>query len=309
MDKREKQLYNVSFVAIVGNAFLAISKIAVGIISGSFAVIGDGIDSATDIATSFITLITARIIAKPPDIKYPYGYKKADSIAAKLLSFIIFFAGTQLAISTFRRFFENSSTEVPSILAIYITLVSIFGKLGLSIYLQRAGKTLKSNMIIANAKNMQNDILTSSSVLAGLVFTHILQMPIIDLITAFAISIWIMKSGYEIFMHSSSELMDGNENPALYKEVFDIVEGISGVNNPHRARIRKIGNLFNITIDIEVDGKMTVEKAHELAHSVEQILHNKMNNIHDVIVHVEPIGEKDLHTHERFGVSKSDFET
>lgn len=307
MENREKYIYKASLVAIIGNTFLAVAKIAIGIVSGSFAVIGDGIDSATDIATSFITLVTARIIAKPPDIRFPYGYKKADSIAAKLLAFIIFFAGAQLAIATITKIIEGYESEIPSMLAIYITIVSIFGKLALSVYLQKAGKTMKSPMLAANAKNMQNDIFTSISVLTGLVFTHLLDMPIIDIITAFAISLWIMKSGYEIFMQSSSELMDGNEKPELYREVFDIVESIDKVSNPHRARIRKIGDLYSISIDLEVDGKMSVFESHKLAHYVDQTLRERMHNIFDVMVHIEPIGEKDLHSNERFGVSKNDF--
>ncbi len=308
MNSRENQIYKVSLISMIGNALLAAVKISAGIVSGSFAVIGDGIDSATDIATSFITLITAKIISRPPDIKYPYGYKKADSIAAKVLAFVIFFAGAQLAISTVTKLAEGYHSELPSMLAVYITLVSIAGKIALSVYLHKAGKTLKSPMLSANAKNMQNDILTSVSVLTGLIFTHLLNMPLIDLITALAISLWIMKSAFDIFMQSTYELMDGNENPKLYKEVFDIVSGVEKAHNPHRARIRKIGNLYNISIDIEVEGSMSVKEAHQIAHNAEYELRRRMKNIYDVIVHIEPIGEKDLHEKERFGISRRDMD-
>ena len=86
--QREQKIIRASWWAIVGNGILAVLKLSIGFISGSFALIADGIDSTTDIASSLVVLIAARIIAKPPNIKFPYGYSKADTVAAKVLSFI-----------------------------------------------------------------------------------------------------------------------------------------------------------------------------------------------------------------------------
>ena len=91
--KREKKIIRASQVSIAGNATLSLLKIVVGLIAGSLAVVADGVDSASDIITSLITLYTAYIIGRPPDPKFPYGYNKADTIATKVLAFIIFFAG------------------------------------------------------------------------------------------------------------------------------------------------------------------------------------------------------------------------
>ncbi|MCK4749742.1 MAG: cation diffusion facilitator family transporter, partial [Bacteroidales bacterium] len=126
---REKTIIHASWWAIVGNALLAALKLVVGFLSGSFAVIADGIDSASDIASSIVVLLAARIIAKPPNIKFAYGYQKADTVAAKILSFVIFFAGAQLAWSTTRVLVGESVIEAPSMLAIWVTILSIAGKL------------------------------------------------------------------------------------------------------------------------------------------------------------------------------------
>ena len=99
---REQKIIQSSWWAIVGNALLAFLKLTAGFISGSYVVIADGIDSVSDIASSLVVLLAARIIAKPPNVKFPYGYKKADTVATKVLSFVIFFAGAQLAYSTVR---------------------------------------------------------------------------------------------------------------------------------------------------------------------------------------------------------------
>ncbi len=97
----------------MGNAFLSVIKIIAGFLSGSMALVADGIDSAGDIFGSLITLFTARIIAKPPNMRHPYGYDKADTIASKLLAFIIFFAGAQLAISSSQRIISEQESSYP----------------------------------------------------------------------------------------------------------------------------------------------------------------------------------------------------
>jgi len=153
--RREDKIIRISWVAILANALLAFLKLLAGFLSGSYAVIADGIDSVSDIVSSVVVLIAARIIARPPNIKFPYGYKKADTIATKVLSFIIFFAGAQLAYSTVRILISGEVLEAPGKLAIWVTLFSIAGKLFLALMLFRTGKKVESTMLIANARNMQ----------------------------------------------------------------------------------------------------------------------------------------------------------
>jgi len=290
----------------LGNLVLAILKISLGIVSGSLAVVSDGIDSASDIATSFITLITARLLNRPPNLKYPYGYEKADTVATKALSFIIFFAGAQLAISTVKRLIAGEIPEIPSLLAIYVTVFSIVSKLFLARFLITTGKKTSSSMLEANGKNMQNDVIISTSVLVGLGFIFILKMPILDLITALAVSIWIMKIALQIFFKANVELMDGMKDPVLYCELFNAVKKVEGAFNPHRVRVRKIGNFHMISMDIEVEPLMSVHDAHEIAQQVEQQIRKNLPNVYDIVVHIEPLGNYEKG--EKFGLREKDVE-
>ena len=305
--QRTSKIIRASWIAVGGNAGLAVLKIAVGLIAGSLAVVGDGLDSAGDIVTSLITLFTARIISKPPDMKFPYGYRKADTIAAKALSFVIFFAGAQLAISTVKRLFEGGSTVIPETIAVYVIILSVFAKAALSYYLLHTGRKIESPMLIANGKNMRNDVVISLSVLLGLILTIGLKMPVIDSVFALLISLWIMKSGYDIFMETNVELMDGVSDQQIYTKIFNAVEQVRGANNPHRVRVRKLANMYVIGLDIEVDPVLNVGDAHQIARNLEQELKKNIHNVYDVVVHIEPIGnvEKD----EIFGISAKDMNT
>jgi len=303
---REKIIIRASWWAVAINAVLAALKLTVGFISGSYAVIADGIDSATDIATSLVVLLAARIINKPPNIRFAYGYQKADTVAAKILSFVIFFAGAQLAWSSVHVLFQESSTETPSTLAIWVTLISIAGKLLLTSLLNRTGKKVESHMLTANARNMRNDILISLSVLLSLVFTIWFEQPLIDRIIALIISGFIMVSAFKIFMKSNIDLMDGIDDPGLYKDLFEAVRQVEGAHNPHRVRARKIGYHYMINLDIEVNGFLSVREAHEIARKVEKSIKLNLHNVYDVMVHVEPVGNEEVD--EKFGVSETDID-
>ncbi len=75
---REKILIRTSWVSTIGNAILSASKIIIGLFVGSLAVLGDGIDSATDVIISIVMIFTARIMNRPPSKKYVFGYEKAE---------------------------------------------------------------------------------------------------------------------------------------------------------------------------------------------------------------------------------------
>jgi cation diffusion facilitator family transporter len=305
MEIRNEKIRTASWVGIVGNTLLAVVKIVVGIISGSLAVIGDGIDTATDILTYFITLIAARIMNKPPNYKFPYGYSRAEAVATKVLSFIIFFAGAQLFFTTLIRLIRNESHEIPTLLAIYVTIFSIVSKAAMAYYQFKVGRKIQSNMLIANAKNMRSDILISSSVLVGLVFTQILKMPVLDLVTALLVSIWIMKVAFGIFMETSRELMDGIDDESMYYKIFDAVEEVMGASNPHKVRIRRHSNMYTIALDVEVDGSKTIFEGHKIAKEVETNIKERIENVYDVMVHTEPTGNIEK---EKFGLSRKNID-
>jgi cation diffusion facilitator family transporter len=305
MRDRSIELQRASWIGIAGNSLLAILKILIGFISGSFAVIGDGIDTATDVLTYIITLITARIISKPPDPKYPYGYKKAETAATKILAFIIFFAGAELFLSTLRQLISGELREMPGMLAIYVTVLSILGKAFLAYWQFRIGKRINSQMIIANASNMRNDVMISSSVLLGLIFTFVFKMPVFDSITAMAVSIWIIKVAFDIYKESNLEMMDGLKDTTIYNKIFQSVEEVEGAYNPHRIRVRKISELFLIALDIEVDKDTKVSDAHLIAKQVEIRLKVNIDNIFDILIHIEPLGN--VEGDESVGISKENL--
>lgn len=302
---RDKLIVTASWISIGGNALLSLLMITIGLLAGSLAVVANGIDSATDIVASVVTLFAAYLMTRPPDLKYVYGYERADSIASKVLAFIIFFAGAQLAISSVKGLITGVDKELPTLLAVYVTVASVGGKIMLAWFLWNSGKKTGSMMLQSNARNMINDVIISLAVLIGLFFTFVLHMPVFDVITALVVSLWIMYVAYRIFRESSLELMDGVDDSGLYDKVFDAIAKVEGVQHPHRTRIRKMGHQYIVAVDVEVDGDIPVRDAHRLAHEVEEQIRLELVDVYDVLVHTEPVGDDDRN--EKFGISQENL--
>lgn len=302
LEERGRKIVTASWIGIIGNGVLAVLKTVVGFISGSAAVLGDGIDSGLDVLTSGITLIAARITSKPPDIDHPYGHSRAEAIATKSVSFMIFFAGAQLALGSLGHLLNGSPRDLPSELAIWVTVVSIVGKTILAVHKQVIGRRYKSSMLIADANNMRADIVISIGVLGGLAATFLFNLPLVDSIVALLISIWIMFVAFRIFLETNTELMEGYKDRDTYQRIFKAVDSVPGAEHPHRTRVRTIGSMQVVDLDIEVDGNLTVTQAHEIAQQTEKAIKGAVGDVYDVLVHVEPLGN--VENRERYGVSR-----
>ncbi|MFP4268253.1 MAG: cation diffusion facilitator family transporter [Spirochaetaceae bacterium] len=304
-EDRGRIIKRASIIGILGNGILSAAKLAGGFFGHSLSLIGDGIDSLTDVVTSMVTYYTAHIVDKPPDETHPYGHGRAETIATKVLSFVIFFAGAQLVLSTIEQLLSGAERGLPAFYALIIAGISVVGKIGLALNKYRAGKRAESSMLIADAKNMVMDVGISLSVLVGLLLTAYFRMPLLDTLIALVVGIWIMRVGFGIFMETNVELMDGMDDPGVYSSVYRAALEVQGVCNPHKMRIRKMNTKYVIDMDLEVDGGLTVQQGHEIVKKVQERVHREVPRVYDVHIHMEPFGNKERR--ERFGISGEDL--
>jgi len=97
--------------------------------------------------------------------------------------------------------------------------------------------------------------------------------------------------------------MDGVDSPEIYRQILTAVKSIKGATNPHRIRVRKMANQYMIVLDIEMEGDITLNEAHDIGEKVENEIKRVVPKVYDVILHIEPIGN--LEPHEVFGVSEA----
>lgn len=298
-----RQLLNkVAIVAVVTNVILAVLKVGVGLIFRSMAVLADGIDTSTDILTSSTVLIATLISRKPPDKGHPYGHQKAENIGAKIISFVIFYAGVSLLFESLQRLITRDYVSLEGMLPLLAAALSVVGKTFLFVLEYSVGKKCKSQSMVAEAKNMRNDIFMSSLVFFGVALNKV-GLGWMDPLVGLLMSLMIIKVAWEVFEENLHELMDGlrEEEMWIYEKVFEACKKCGAIN-PHKVRVRKVGNKFDIDLDIEVREDMTVKDAHEITKCIKKIL-STSKDIYDVVIHVEPEGNDEI---EPFGISTKD---
>lgn len=308
LEDKSKIIRKASIVALIGNTFIFLIKLITAYFTSSLAILGDAIDTGSDIGIAIMTLAVSFIIKLPSNKKYPYGRQRAETIASLILSLTIVMMGFQLLITSIKKLiFQNQNlNDNFQLIAILVLITSVIFKFLLALNQFILAKKANSVMILANAKNMANDILLSSSVLIGISFSYYFHLQYLDSIVASVISIFILHSGISLFWEVNIELMDGNTNSILYKKLFDTVAQMKNVYNPHRARIRKMANLFDINLDIEVKADTTVLEAHKIAEELTCKIKENIENVYDVVIHIEPYGIKNEEK-EGFGLCPLDI--
>ncbi|MGB9796530.1 cation diffusion facilitator family transporter [Fervidobacterium gondwanense] len=296
----DKKLRQVAIIAVATNLLLAVLKVTIGLIFKSMAVLADGIDTSTDILTSSTMLLATIISRRPPDKEHPYGHQKAENIGAKIISFVVFYAGVSLLIESLHRLITGRYQVLEGFLPLLVAVLSVAGKTFLFTIEYSTGKKYKSNSMIAEAKNMRNDILLSGLVFLGVGLNKI-GLAWMDPLIGVVMSGIIIKVAWEVFEENAHELMDGlkEEEMWIYENIFKVCKEC-GALNPHKVRVRKVGGKFDIDMDIEVTGTMSVKEAHDITKCIKRKL-SDTKEIYDVVIHVEP--EENDET-EPFGLSE-----
>ena len=294
LENRNKLVNRAAYAGIIGNTFLAILKVSIGIFTGSLAILADGIDTTTDIATSFLTLVAAKISNRPPDKSHPYGHEKIETIITKLLSLVIIFAGYNLLIKSIKNIIKPEFKINNLILVLITAFISLVIKYFLFKYKLNIGKKINSSSSIADAMNMKNDVLISFSVMSGIFVYYITGIKVIDPLIALFVSILIFKVGFETFFEASNDLMDGSKDLGeIYLSIIKVVDNKKEVKNPHKIRVRKSGFVFFVDMHLEMDGNKTINEAHSIIMEIEKEIKQLNVYVKDITIHVEPLGNKE----------------
>lgn len=217
----------------------------------------------------------------------------------------MFYAGASLLVESVKRLVKQEFSLELTLTAFIVVGISVAGKTFLFLYKLSLGKRLKSSATISDALNMRNDIMISGTVLAGMVAMKTFGWWWLDSLLAIFVSIMILRTSFSVFYEAAYELMDGMKRTELdmYDDIFAVLERFPNVHNPHRVRIRKVGTRHFIEMDIEVDGKMSVKDAHELTVKIRKEMLKRRDDIEDVTIHVEPLGNVE---EEGFGLKKGE---
>jgi cation diffusion facilitator family transporter len=293
MQARASGINRVLWQILFLNVIVAAAKAAWGLISGSTAMLADGIHSFTDGSGNVVALIAMHAAKKPPDEDHPYGHHKYESFASAAIGLMLCFAafrvvsGSVAALAAFARSGVHPKVEV-TLTSFAVMLVTLGINLFVVQFETRRGKELGSDVLQADARHTLSDVWVTLGVLVSLVLVKAgvpIADPIVGLFVAFAI-VW---AAIEVFKGAHTTFSDQQRLDP--REVRTKIMTFDGVRGCHNIRSRGTGAIIHMDLSILVDPAMTVEKGHAIARDLEAWLCRQYEGLTDVVIHVEPDNE------------------
>ncbi len=293
MEIREKKIYKVTLIGSAVNAVLIVLKFIAGFAGKSSAMVADAVHSLSDFISDAIVLVFVRIAGKPKDQGHAYGHGKYETLATVIIGVLLIGAGIGLMINGIEavvRSLNGEALERPTLLALIVAVLSIASKEWLYRYTIRAGRSLDSQAVIANAWHHRSDAVSSAGTLAGIAGAMFLgdRWRILDPIAAIVVSIFIIKSGYDIVRPCISELLEASLPDDKKEEIVNLVTGVPGIKYVHNLRTRRIGSGIAVDLHAKMDGNITLSEAHEKATKAENEIKRVFGENSIINIHMEP---------------------
>ncbi len=284
-----KEIHLGSVLSLLGNVLLAIIKSIVGIITGSNAMLSDAFNSLSDSFNSIMSIIGNKISSQPSDEDHHLGHGKAEYIFSMIMSLIMILCSIKLLSSSFKGLFTNYQYSFNISITI-ICIINIFIKFFLYLYTKKLATKYDNLLMNSLSSDHRNDILLTTLTLISSIFA-LFNVFVIDSIVGLIISFIIFITGYSIFKEAYDVLMDKRIDDESIKEIIKIVNSNKDIIKYQHLNTTPVGNLFQVSITIFVDGKLSTFKSHEIADKLENQI-TSLPKIYLTIVHVNPIEVK-----------------
>jgi cation diffusion facilitator family transporter len=275
-------------ISIASNSALIAFKLAVGIISGSIAIISEALHSGSDLVAAIIAFYSVRKASIPPDLHHHYGHEKVENLSGVVEALLIIAAAAVIIYEGVLKIIDGPHID-HIWLGVGVMVVSGVTNLIVSRrVLYPVARRTQSAALEADAAHLLTDVYTSFGVAFGLVLVKVTGWQYFDPIVAIAVAVLIIKTGYELVVRSTKVLLDQTLPDDELEEIRRCVKDHRGdlIVGYHRLRARQAGSR-HIDLHVTVDDTLTVAEAHEVAEHISRDIRDCVPNS-DVLVHIEP---------------------
>jgi cation diffusion facilitator family transporter len=281
-------------ISTAGMFAVAAIQFIIAFIGGSAGLFADALHNLGDVLTTVALWIAFVISNRAANQRYTYGYYRAEDLAGIFIVLVIIASAVAGAVESILKL---TSGAVPTqlYLSMAAALVGVAGNELLAQYKISVGKRINSVPLIADGQHSRIDGLTSLAAFVGLIGVA-LGFPIADPIAGLVITVVILTVVYSTSRSVLQRLLDavdGRVVPSIMKIARE-VPGVEGVND---VRARWIGHTLHVIMNIEVDGQLTLLKAHDIAEEVRHRLFHQVKGLSEAIIHTDPHahGDEDYH--------------
>ncbi|MCX7750837.1 MAG: cation diffusion facilitator family transporter [Candidatus Bipolaricaulota bacterium] len=281
----------ITLIGLGVNLALVGLKFAVGLLTGSMALVADGVHSLSDLATDLVVLAGLRLARRPADASHSFGHGKFETLATAVVGVVLLLAGVWIAVEAVGALREGRA-EVPGPIVAGVAAASVVAKEWLFRATRKVARRLRSSSLEANAWHHRSDALSSLAVLVGGVLTAVGWSPG-DPAAAVAVAALIAWAAGRILYQTLHELTEGSLSPAERDRVARAIGAVEGVQGWHKLRTRSSGSGALVDVHIQVDPALSVAASHAIATRVEEAVRGVLGEGASVVVHVEPSSPPD----------------
>ncbi len=277
-------------VGIISNAILCVMKILIGWVSGSIAIVADGINNLADGASSVITLVGFKLASMPEDEEHPYGHARIEYLAGMAVSVMILMVGFELGKSSVDKIFNPTPLDF-SWTVVIVLVIAIAIKIWQAVFNISTGKKINSLALIATGTDSRNDVISTIVVLAGVLAGHFFNVQI-DGILGLAVAAFIFWSGITLIRETISPLLGEAPDEGLVLQIQEMALAYDGVLGIHDLVVHNYGpgKIF-ASIHIEVDAAVDVMESHDLVDTIEKDITTELNIL--LTAHLDPVKTDD----------------
>ena len=270
------------------NAALAIVKLIAGLLGNSYALVADAIESTADVFSSLVVWGGLHLASRGADDEFPFGYGKAEPLAAAVVGLMLVGAAIAVAIQAVREILTPHHTPAPFTLAVLVGVILVKELLFRRVL--DVGQELGSTAVRADAWHHRSDAITSAAAFVG-ISVALLGGPgweQADDWAALVASAVILFNGVRVVRPAVADLMDRAPDAAIGTSIADAAGSVPDVCAVEKLAVRKHGLSYYVDIHVHADPAMSLHDAHELSGRVKGAIRDRVPSVAGVLVHMEP---------------------
>jgi cation diffusion facilitator family transporter len=260
-------------------------------VTDSVGLLSDALESFVNLAAAMLAFSMLRLAATPPDKDHPYGFSKAEYLAAGIEGALIVLAAAGILFTALPRLINPAPIETPG-LGLGLSVAASAINLAVAQVLLRAGHRHHSITLEADGRHLMTDVWTSAGVIAGVALVYLTGWLRLDPLIALAVAAHIVWTGIGLVRRSVAGLLDAAISVGEQREVTKLFTEYSrrhGVSF-HALRTRQAGARRFVSFHLLVPDSWTVAEAHQLSEEIESRMRAMVPNAL-VETHIEPISD------------------
>lgn len=219
-------------IGMVANTAFAVLEIAIGLVSGSLALISDAAHNLTDSLSILIAFIGQKIASRPATQEHTFGYGKATILTALINSLMLIAVAGYIFYEAYLKILHPEPVKGGLIMLVASVGILVNGGVAGLFLKDRSNLNMKGVFL-----NMAFDTLVSiGAVFAGLIIM-LTGKTLADPIISIAIGTMLIYGSVQIVNQAIHVLLEGVPEHIKTPEVLSAIQAMPQVKNVHDLHI------------------------------------------------------------------------